>query len=266
MQILRPHQGVRPQDDKYLLMEQHNIKLVQHEFEGPLDLLLSLIEGQKLNITDIALAQVTEQFLQYVRKLEEIDPTSLSDFLSIAAKLLVIKSKAILPSLEIEDDDEDAGVPLETQLLLYKQFREVARYLKSLDAKQQQSFTRTLVFSQRISFFPDSTVTSSELHAAVLKVLSELKELDNLPKARIKEAVSIQEKITHLQGLLSRQIETKLSSVLAQAKNKSEVIVTFLALLELIKQRIFSVEQDALFTDITIRKTNLSETTSIPNP
>jgi segregation and condensation protein A len=176
--------------------------------------------------------------------------------LAIAAKLLVIKSKAILPTLEIEPDEEEAGVPLEAQLLLYKQFREVARYLKTLDAQEQQSFTRSLVFSQRISFFPDPSISATEIHSAILKVLSELKELDNLPKARIKEAISIQHKITHLQGLLARQIETKLSSVLAQAKNKSEVIVTFLALLELIKQRIFSVEQDALFTDITIRKTS----------
>ena len=232
----------------------HTITLSQNQFEGPLDLLLSLIEEQKLNITEVSLAQVTEQFLQYVRKLEELDPTSLSDYLAIAAKLLVIKSKAILPTLEVEQEDDEAGVPLETQLLLYKQFREVARYLKGLDSNQQQSFTRSLVFSQRISFFPDPSVTTAEMHGAVLKVLTNLKELDALPKARIKEAISIQEKITHLQGMLAKQIETKLSSIIAQAKNKSEVIVTFLALLELIKQRIFSVEQDALFTDITIRR------------
>ena len=232
----------------------HVITLEKQQFEGPLDLLLSLIENQKLNITEVSLAQVTEQFLQYVRQLEELDPTSLSDYLAIAAKLLVIKSKAILPTLEVDIEEDDAGVPLETQLLLYKQFREVARHLKVLDALQQQSFTRTLVFSQRISFFPDQSVTTSELQNAVMKVLTNLKELDALPKARIKEAISIQEKITHLQGLLAKQIETKLSSIISQAKNKSEVIVTFLALLELIKQRIFSVEQDALFTDITIRR------------
>jgi segregation and condensation protein A len=243
----------------------HTITLEKNQFEGPLDLLLTLIEGQQLNITDIALAQVTEQFLQYVRKLEELDPTSLSDFLAIAAKLLVIKSKAILPTLEIEQDEDDAGVPLETQLVLYKQFREIAKYLKNLDAQREQSFTRSLVFSQRVSFFPDPGVQTPHLHAAVLKVLNELKELDNLPKARIKEAISIQEKITQLQGLLSKEIETKLSSVLAKAKNKSEVIVTFLALLELIKQRIFSVEQDALFTDITIRKLEHTPTHEPPH-
>src|ERR1700704_4352389 len=105
-----------------------NIKLKQ--FEGPLDLLLSLIEDQKLSITEIALAQVTEQFLQYIRQLEHIDPTVLADYLSIAAKLLVIKSKAILPTLEVEPEEEDAGHDLEGRLLLCKQFKEVTKYLK----------------------------------------------------------------------------------------------------------------------------------------
>ena len=77
------------------------------QFEGPLDLLLSLIEEQKLNITEIALAEVTEQFLNYVKQLEQIEPTSIADYLNIAARLLVIKSKAILPSLEVEQDEEE---------------------------------------------------------------------------------------------------------------------------------------------------------------
>ena len=81
------------------------IKVLQ--FEGPLDLLLSLIEEQKLNITEIALAEVTEQFLNYVKQLEQIEPTSIADYLNIAARLLVIKSKAILPSLEVEQDEEE---------------------------------------------------------------------------------------------------------------------------------------------------------------
>jgi segregation and condensation protein A len=230
----------------------HVIKV--HQFEGPLDLLLNLIEEQKLNITEIALAEVTEQFLRYIRQLEQLDPTSLADYLSIAAKLLVIKSKAILPTLEIEAEDEDIAIDLTEKLLLYKQFKEVARYLKQLDGKQQQSFTRTILFTDRISFLPDPQITSAELYKAIRSVLEGLQELDSLPTAKIKEAVSIQEKIDQLQMTLSSQIETKLSDLLAGAKNKSEAIVTFLALLELIKQKIFTVEQEALFTDVTIRK------------
>jgi segregation and condensation protein A len=228
------------------------IKLQQ--FEGPLDLLLSLIEQQELDITQISLAQVTEQFLTYVKQLEQIDATELADYLTIAAKLLVIKSKAILPSLEVETPEEEAEEDLTTKLLQYKQFKEAAKYFKNLDAQGHQSFTRTRVFSERVHFFPDPAVDAAALRQAISKVVDALKELDNLPKAKIREAISIQEKITHLQFHLSSQIETRMSDLIAGAKNKEEVIITFLALLELIKQRLFSVDQNALFTDITIKK------------
>ncbi len=225
------------------------------QFEGPLDLLLSLIEEQKLNITEISLAQVTEQFLGYIRQLEKVNPTAMADYLAIAAKLLVIKSRAILPTLEVETEDEDENEEdLASKLLLYKQFKEVAKHLKKLDQRGNQSFTRTLVFSQRINFWPDPEVTAEVLHSNIKNVVQALKELDNLPKAKVKEAISIQERIAHLQMQLSSQIETKLSDLLSTSKNKGEVIITFLALLELIKQRMFTVNQDDLFSDITIKK------------
>lgn len=236
------------------------------QFEGPLDLLLSLIEQRQLDITSIALAEVTEQFLQHIKQLTHIDPTVLADYLAIAAKLLVIKSKAILPSLEIENlEDDDISVDLESRLLLYKQFKEVANFLKKLDNRRKQSFTRTLTFEEKINFFPDTTVEIGTLHKSILKVLHSLKELDSLPKAKIREAISIQEKIDILRTRLGNQVETKLSELLATAKNKSEVIITFLALLELIKQRIFTAEQDALFADVIIKKQPVLENIS-PQP
>lgn len=228
------------------------------QFEGPLDLLLSLIEQRQLDITTIALAEVTEQFLQYLKQLETIEPTALADYLSIAAKLLVIKSKAILPTLEVETEEEDAGFDLEGKLLLYKQFKEVAKYFKALDAKREQSFSRTITFEQKISFFPDPSITTKELHSAILVVLNGLKELDTLPKAKLKEAISIQEKIDHLRTNLSQQVETRLSDLLKTAKNKGEIIITFLALLELIKQKIFVADQEALFADVVIKKKEIS--------
>lgn len=229
-------------------------------FEGPLDLLLSLIEDRKLDITTIALAEVTEQFLQYIKQLQSIDPTLLADYLSIAAKLLVIKSKAILPTLEIETEEEDAGFDLEAKLLLYKQFKEVAKYLKKLDNRRRQGFLRSVSFEQKISFYPDPNVSAKELHSKILTVLNGLKELDALPKAKLKEAISIQEKIDTLRDTLSSKIETKLSEIIKTAKNKSEVIITFLALLELIKQKIFVADQEALFADVVIKKYHLEQT------
>jgi segregation and condensation protein A len=230
------------------------VKLQQ--FEGPLDLLLSLIEQRQLDITQLALAEVTEQFLQYIKELQQIDPTTLADFLAIAAKLLVIKSKAILPTLELETEEEDSAIDLEAKLLLYKQFKEAAKYLKTLDNRRKQSWTRSIAFEQRINFYPDPNVTAAETHNAILTVLLGLKELDSLPKAKIKEAISIQEKIDHLRNSLGEQVETKLSDLLKGAKNKSEMIVTFLALLELIKQKIFVADQESLFAEVVIRKNN----------
>src|SRR3989338_572757 len=132
------------------------------QFEGPLDLLLSLIEQRQLDITTIALAEVTEQFLQYLKQLQSIDPTALADYLSIAAKLLVIKSKAILPTLELETEEEDAGFDLESRLLLYKQYKEAAKSLKDLDNRRKQSFSRSITFEQKISFYPDPDIKTKE--------------------------------------------------------------------------------------------------------
>jgi len=108
-------------------------------------------------------------------------------------------------------------------------------------------------FDEKVTFYPDPEVTGGKLHSCILGVVKSLDEITNLPKRTIKEAISIQEKITHLQALIGSQIETKLSTLLTSAKDKTEVIVTFLALLELIKQRILIVDQDGLFADVNIK-------------
>lgn len=234
------------------------LRLDKHAFEGPLDLLLTLIEGQKLDITQVALAEVTEQFLAHIRQLEELEPTELSDYLTIAAKLLVIKSKAILPQLELEPEEEEAAGDLEQQLLLYKQYKEIAKDLSALDKQKQQSFIRSAIFSEQVSFFPDPSTSTDSLHNAILKVVEGLKAWDNIPKAKIKQAISIQEKIRHLQDLLVGKIEMRLSDILSTAKNKHEAIVTFLALLELTKQRILTVRQEQIFAEITVNKLEIS--------
>ncbi|MBU6447855.1 segregation/condensation protein A [Patescibacteria group bacterium] len=241
------------------------MKVQVKEFNGPLDLLLQLIEQQEMDITQIALAAVTEQFLQHIKTLEVLDPTQLADYLSVAAKLLVIKSKAILPTLELDKEDEEIAIDLEKRLLLYKQFKEAAKYLHTLDNRRKQSFTRDVTFEERINFYPDPEVSADMLHQIILGILKQLEEINNLPKATVKEAISIQDKISALQNTLSEKIETKLSDLLATAKDKTEVIVTFLALLEMIKQRILSVEQEQIFSEITIKRVTRSDLNDGPN-
>jgi segregation and condensation protein A len=224
------------------------------QYNGPLDLLLQLIEQQKMDITQISIAAVTDQFLKHVKDLKEVDPTTLADYLSVAAKLLVIKSKAILPTLKLEKEEEEIALDLEAKLLLYKQFKEVARHMRVLDLRRQQSFTRATTFEEKVNFYPDPEVGQDTLRDSILNVLESLKEINTLPEATVKEAISIQQKIDDLQITLSSRIETKLSELLATAKDKTEVIVTFLALLELIKQRILTVEQERIFSDIIIKR------------
>lgn len=228
------------------------------EFSGPLDLLLQLIEQQKMDITQISIATVTEQFLSHIKALTSIDPTTLADYLSVAAKLLVIKSKAILPTLELDPEEEEIAQDLEAKLLLYKQFKEAAKYLKTLDNRRRQSFLRETSFEERINFYPDPDVSPDRLRESILRVLNSLEEISNLPEATVRKAISIQEKIDSLQTELSERIETKLSDLITKAKDKTEVIVTFLALLELIKQRILTVEQEQIFSEIIIKKNEQS--------
>ncbi|MGE5297613.1 MAG: segregation and condensation protein A [Acidobacteriaceae bacterium] len=230
------------------------MKVKIDQFEGPLDLLLSLIEEQQLDITTVSLAKVTEQFLDHVKSLQQKNPLGLADFLVIAAKLLLIKSKALLPNLELGIEEEESAFDLTQQLLTYKKFKEAARYLRRLDSRRRQSWGHEVDFESRITFVPDPDLTAAALAGCLQKVAVELKEIVRLPQQVMAEVVSITDKIDHIQKLISEKVETSLSSLIREAKNKTEVIVTFLALLELIKQRILSVEQDKIFSDITIKK------------
>ena len=224
------------------------------QFEGPLGLLLQLIEDQQLDVSTLALAEVTEQFLGYVKQLQEKNPINLADFLIIASKLLVIKSKSLLPNLDLGVEEEEAAFDLTQQLLIYKKYKEASKYLKKLDLHHKQSWTRDVDFFERVSFLPDPEITAKILAQSLQHLAAELKDIVHLPQEVMKEVVSISEKIANIQKLISEKLETSLSSLLREAKSKTEVIVTFLALLELIKQRTLTVEQNEMFGDVMIKK------------
>lgn len=230
------------------------MKVQVGQFEGPLDLLLQLIEEQQMDVTVLTLGKVTEQFLSYVRALQEKDPINLADFLIIAAKLLVIKSKALLPNLEFGIEEEESAYDLTVQLLNYKKFKEIAKYLKNWDARRKQSWTREVEFSDRVTFLPDPDVTVPVLADSLRKIATELKDIVLLPNKVMEEVMSITDKIAHIQKLIADKVQTSLSDLLREAKSKTEVIVTFLALLELTKQRILSLDQEEDFADIIIKK------------
>ncbi len=232
------------------------MKIKVQQFEGPLDLLLQLIEENKLEIKQISLAAVTEQFLQYMRSQTTLSPQELADWLVIAAKLLVIKSKALLPTLALSQEDEQDATSLAWQLYQYKRFKEAAKYLIKLDNRRRQGFSRHTLFVEKISFYPDPSLTTSALRDTMRYLARLLEDIISLPKKVLEEVITISEKIEHLQKFLEEKIETRLHELLKTAKSKTEIIVTFLALLELIKQKILTVEQEAMFSDIIIKKTS----------
>lgn len=220
---------------------------IEH-FEGPLDLLLQLIEQEELTISEVSLAKVTEQYLGHITHTPVL-PDELADFLLVASKLLLIKSKTLLPDLNIPDE----GPSLADQLRMYKEYVEASKEILAMIKKKRFAFPRELPPRQE-GFFPPKTITAAKLELVFDGILQSLAPLIALPKAALSRAVSIKEKIAVIQDLLRRELQSHFSHIVANAKNKTEVIVSFLALLELVKQRLVDVEQGELFTDIAIRK------------
>lgn len=221
-------------------------------FEGPLDLLLQLIEQEKLSITEVSLARVTDDYLTVIRSAKEIHPEELADFLVVAAKLILIKSQALLPGIELEAEE---GPSLEEQLRLYKEFVDASKQIEMMLRKKRFMFGREKPFFERVpEFSPPPKLTIAILADAFRQVLKNLEPLFKLPRAAIERAMSIQEKIGHIRAMILSRVAVKFNEILKTAKNKTEVIVSFLALLELVKQRVIDAKQDSLFHEIELNK------------
>lgn len=221
-------------------------------FEGPLDLLLQLVEQEELDISSVSLAKVAEQFLKYVESSKEIPPEELADFLVIAAKLMYLKSKLLIPSLM--DEELEEGPDLETQLREYQRFVAASRELDTMWKAGNRSFVREQRAMKRteVEFAPPVGVTADSLAALMHRVIARLEPIVRLPKASIERAVSIQEKIRDLFTRIRSHAKTSFHTFVKDANNRTEAIVSFLALLELVKQRFVVVDQKALFHDIDI--------------
>ncbi|MCX7680645.1 MAG: segregation/condensation protein A [Anaerolineae bacterium] len=228
-------------------------------FEGPLDLLLYLIEREELDITLVALAQVTDQYLAYVRELSHRDVRELSNFLVVAAKLLLIKSLALLPRpSRLPPEAEEAGEELVHQLQVYKQFKEVAALLGRREEQGLRCYVRTCSPVKPTPQLDMEGITLQDLLAAVQRAL------EALPAPPVDEVISpvtltVADQIAYIERQLARRASVYFSELLAGARSRLEIIVTLLAVLELIKQDRISVRQERLFGDILIERAVTSE-------
>lgn len=227
-----------------------DIKL--EKFEGPLDLLLQLIEQEELNITEVALSKVTEQYFAYLNKLEAGRSDELADFLVIAAKLVYLKSKNLLPFLRA--DEEDDGETLADQLKMYKRYVEAGKHLNELWSRELVAYERNEPPLKIREFILPINAGAESLRQSMLVLIRRLKPISPLQTATIDYSVTIKQKLDNILEMLGKGERFSFVSLLSDAKNKTEVIVSFLAILQLVQQRSAAIRQSGAFKELMIEK------------
>lgn len=223
-------------------------------FEGPLDLLLHLIEREELDITQVSLAQITNQYLEYLSQLSERDPDNLADFLVVAAKLLLIKSRVLLPkpSALLAAEDEDVGEDLIRQLIEYKRFKEAAQWLRALDEQGLHSYIRLAGTPHLDPTVDLGDISLDDLMAAVRDVLAVRPPAPSVDIAVPPIRITIAEQMALIERETAPGRPVSFRRLLERAANRLEVIVTLLALLEMVKQLRVTMRQSQPFGDIQI--------------
>lgn len=241
-------------------MDEFQVKT--HVFEGPLDTLLSLIEKRKLFINDISLAKVADDYIEYVKGLENFPIADSAHFILIASTLVLIKSKSLLPTLELTDEEEKCIDDLEARLKEYQKYKALSVHLKqkfgiNTQYLRQPSKTRIIVFT------PDSQTNISKIKETIFSVIEQIPKKETVSKAVVQKVISLEEMIENLTNRITSNLKMSFSDFSGKksSKNKEDrinIIVGFLAMLELVKQGIIVVRQDRDFQDIQMETQNMS--------
>jgi segregation and condensation protein A len=230
-----------------------NYTIATPVYEGPLDLLLQLIERAELDITKLSLALITDQYLEYIHKLTNLEADEVSAFLVVAAKLLQIKSEALLPRPpQREPGEEDPGEALAKQLILYKRYREIAVILNQRESDGLRTYLRVAPPPKLEGSFDLTGISIEDITAAAQEIFSTLNLPDALSSVVPPSRVTIREKITLITDALRHRKSISFRSLVNHDPSRLEIVVTFLALLELIKRHLVRVSQDGLFGEISL--------------
>ncbi len=229
-------------------------------YEGPLDLLLQLIERAELDITRLALAQLTDQYLAHLHDIPESSAEEVSAFLVIASKLLQIKSEALLPRPPIrEPGEEDPGETLTRQLITYKRFKELANFLANREMANSHTYPRIAPAPQvdTIAGLDLSGVSIADIFLVAQEIFSQTDDRLSLSSVVTPPKFTIREKIGLIAGYLRNHPQGTFQQLVHKGAVRLEVVVTFLALLELIKRRMVTANQDILFGQIEFQPTEV---------
>lgn len=225
-------------------------------FEGPFGLLLGLVEKRKLFINDVSLAAVTEDYLNYMNKLGGLDPDEISSFVLVASTLILIKSKSLLPNLNLTSEEQGDIKSLEERLQLYELFTRLGGNIKN-------DFGKKIIFAplerknEVVVFLPDNQITKNSMMRIAREVLGSMPKKISMPTVAVQKAISIEEMIGNLTDRIQSSIKMSFKDFAGKAATREEkvfVIVGFLAMLELVRNGILEALQENHGGDIIIEK------------
>mgnify|MGYP001261913998 FL=1 len=225
-------------------------------YQGPLNLLLQLIESAELDITTLALAQVTEQYLRRLEKLQDLPPDEMSAFLVIAAKLIQIKSEALLPRQASDsDDEENLGDELARQLIAYKRYKEIADLLAERKDLGFQTFIRlSPAYVERTEHLDLEGFGVEDLFQLASNIFSKDLERQSISTVVERPKITIKDKINQISEKFKSSAELTFEDLLGDPTSRLDVVISFLALLELIKGNFVKVVQEGNFNRIVMIK------------
>ncbi len=223
------------------------------QFEGPLALLLELIEKRKLSINEVSLADVTDQYVEYLKSLEGFPMEEVAAFIAIASTLLLIKSSSLIPSFELSEEETGDIKDLERRLRIYSCIKNAAMVLGKTFGGNLM-FEREAFLGFSFNFLEPKGTTKEKLYSVLKQIAANLPQKEILPRALVKKVVSLEKKMSEIVSRIQQKIEMSFSDASDGKHEKIEIIVSFLAVLELIKRGFIIVEQAAVFDNIKIKK------------
>jgi len=232
-------------------------------YEGPFEVLLSLIQKRKLFINDLSLSQVTDDFLNYINK-QNIFPVEVStQFLEVASTLMLIKSKSLLPTIDLRDDEEEDIADLENRLAMYKKIKDIRNIItawwgKTILYSRQKKPVRQPIFT------PDTSITIDAITTTAQNIITTLPTPKHIPQTEVHARISLKETIDKLSHRIQRAIHTSFSQFSGYSsratytkEERIHIVVHFLALLELVKTGVIEAKQSEKYDDISVENTTI---------
>jgi len=226
-----------------------------HTFEGPLALLLELIEKRKLHINEISLSQVTNDFLEYIHILEQKDLNKITEFISVASTLILIKSKSLLPQLDFTSDEESEVEDLELRLKLLQIFQNASKDVQQIFGAH---ISRSRLHPKKVTieFTPSNEISQDKVKWYIDQLIHNLPKKEKLKEKTVAKTISLEEMMNKVINRVRQNMTISFKTISAEHKEKKNVIISFLAILELVKLGTVDTTQEERFADILIESKN----------